>query len=71
MNELLPPINTPAKVAPQNAQSQFVAREIAAHQEAAMLAARMIRFQYSTESKNRFRRECVNNLKASLVRNHA
>lgn len=61
-------LNDPA---PRNDKLQFVARDIAAHQEAAMLAARMIRFQYSTESKNRFRRECVNNLKASLARNHA
>lgn len=53
------------------APSQIVARDIAAHQQAAMLAARMIRFQYSTESKNRFRRDCVNSLKASLVRNQA
>lgn len=59
------------KPAPQNSESQNVAREIADHQSAAMLAAKMIRFQYSTEAKNRFRRECVNSLKASLVRARA
>jgi hypothetical protein len=61
-------LNDPA---PRNEQSLFVAPDISAHQEAAMLAARMIRFQYSTQAKNRFRRECVNSLKASLARKHA
>ncbi|MFK3971082.1 hypothetical protein ACI2KS_10185 [Pseudomonas sp. NPDC087358] len=71
MNELAPPSNSSSNAAPRNVNSQIVAREVAAHQEAAMLAARMIKFQYSTEAKNRFRRECVTNLKASLSRKHA
>lgn len=36
------------------------------HQHAAMYAARMIRFQYTNDSKTKFRRECLQHLKASL-----
>ena len=37
------------------------------HQRAAMSAARLVRFQYSRESKTQFSRECLDHLKASLV----
>lgn len=37
------------------------------HQSAAMHAAQMVRYQYTKESKNRFRRECLEHLKASLL----
>lgn len=67
MNESNISINTLKDPAPQNAESENVARETANHQSAAMLAARMIRFQYSTEAKDKFRRECVSRLKASLA----
>ncbi|MGO2287010.1 hypothetical protein [Pseudomonas lundensis] len=38
------------------------------HQSAAMHAALLVRYQYSRESKNQFRRECLDHLKASLSR---
>jgi hypothetical protein len=40
---------------------------IAYHQSAAMHAAQMVRMQYTRESKNLFRRECLAHLKASLL----
>ncbi|BBT41431.1 hypothetical protein WP8W18C01_37720 [Pseudomonas putida] len=36
------------------------------HQSAALRAARMIRIQYAPDSKNAFRVECVEHLRASL-----
>lgn len=39
---------------------------VAYHQSAAMHAAKMVRLQYTRESKNLFRRECLEHLKASL-----
>ncbi|MBC3233986.1 hypothetical protein [Pseudomonas lurida] len=50
-------VNTPA----------FVSHAMSFHQSAAMHAANMIRFQYTKESKTKFRRECLDHLKASLL----
>lgn len=47
--------------------SAFVSHAKSFHQSAAMSAAQMIRFQYTRESKNEFRRECLDHLKASLA----
>lgn len=38
------------------------------HQYSAMQAALQVRRQYSRESKSKFRRECLQHLKASLSR---
>lgn len=46
----------------------FVSHALSFHQSAAMHAARMVRFQYTKESKTKFRRECLDHLKASLNR---
>jgi hypothetical protein len=46
--------------------SQNVSQRCTTHQSAAMHAALLVRFQYSRESKSRFRRECLDHLKASL-----
>jgi hypothetical protein len=46
--------------------SIFVSHALSYHQHAAMFAARMIRFQYTKESKAKCRRECLEHLKASL-----
>lgn len=43
-----------------------VSHHKAFHKSAALHAARMIRFQYAQESKNAFRVECVEHLRASL-----
>jgi hypothetical protein len=58
-------VNSPL-LAPRNDDSDFVAHAKSFHQSAAMHAARMIKFQYTNESKKQFRRECVDHLKASL-----
>lgn len=44
----------------------FTSHAVSYHQSAAMYAANMIRFQYTKESKTKFRRECLEHLKASL-----
>lgn len=44
----------------------FTSHAVSFHQHAAMYAARMIRFQYTNDSKTKFRRECLQHLKASL-----
>jgi hypothetical protein len=44
----------------------FTSHAVSFHQHAAMYAARMIRFQYTKDSKTKFRRECLQHLKASL-----
>jgi hypothetical protein len=46
--------------------SQKVSQHRITHQSAAMHAALLVRFQYSRESKSRFRRDCLDHLKASL-----
>lgn len=46
---------------------EFTSHALSFHQHAAMYAARMIRFQYANESKSKFRRECLEHLKASLL----
>lgn len=66
MNELIPPINTHANVATQFLDSHFVSHQKSFHQSAAMTAAQMIRFQYTRNAKNEFRRECLDHLRASL-----
>lgn len=43
-----------------------VSHQKAYHQSAALHAARMIRLQYAPESKNAFRVECGEHLRASL-----
>jgi|GEM_PF-2406913 len=48
-------------------EPKIVSRHPDATQSAAMNAAVMIGAQYSPESKSKFRRECLNQLKASLV----
>lgn len=49
-----------------NTAPQAVSHQKAYHQSAAIHAARMIRLQYAIESKNAFRAECVEHLRASL-----
>ncbi|RON17923.1 hypothetical protein BK660_21780 [Pseudomonas brassicacearum] len=44
----------------------FFSHALSYHQSAAMYAANMVRFQYTKESKTKFRRECLEHLKASL-----
>jgi hypothetical protein len=58
--------NTPTNVATRFAESQFVSHQKSFHQSAAMNAAQMIRFQYTRNAKNEFRRECLEHLRASL-----
>lgn len=45
----------------------FVSHQVSFHQSAAMYAANMVKFQYTKESKSKFRRECLDHLKASLA----
>ncbi|WP_434695192.1 hypothetical protein J3P89_18260 [Pseudomonas sp. Z1-14] len=59
-------INPPNSVATQFSDSHFVSYQKSFHQSAAMAAAQMIRFQYTRNAKNEFRRECLEHLRASL-----
>lgn len=65
MHNQIPPGNT-LHVATLIDHSQNVSRHLTTHQSAAMHAALLVRFQYSRESKSRFRRACLDHLKASL-----
>lgn len=56
----------PNHSAPRNSQTQIVARDVEYHQAAAMRAARMIAHQYTRETKNKFKRECLDHLMASV-----
>ncbi|NWC11974.1 hypothetical protein HX776_24620 [Pseudomonas agarici] len=58
--------NTLNNLAPRFSQSENVAHERNYHISAAMHAVRMVRFQYTKEAKNQFRRECLDHLRASL-----
>ncbi|MCK8669387.1 hypothetical protein M1M11_31375 [Pseudomonas azerbaijanoccidens] len=60
-------INTSSSVATHFHNPNFVSHELSFHQSAAMYAAKMVRFQYTKESKTKFRRECLDHLKASLA----
>lgn len=65
MNTIVTPGNTSC-VATLSGHSQNVSQHRITHQYAAMHAALLVRFQYSPESKSRFRHECLDHLKASL-----
>lgn len=52
------------RVAPQNANHDFVAR---GHFESAVNAARLVRVQYSHQSKRQLVRECLQHLHAFLT----
>ena len=67
MHQSIQTINTPASVATHFRNQNFVSHELSFHQSAAMYAAKMVRFQYTKESKTKFRRECLDHLKASLA----
>ncbi|WP_143519827.1 hypothetical protein [Pseudomonas moraviensis] len=58
--------NTSNESAPRFLQSQNVAR-CNFHLDAAMSAAKQIRFQYSKPSKNKLVRECLDHLQAFLA----
>ncbi|MBB1614502.1 hypothetical protein A9978_18865 [Pseudomonas sp. UMC65] len=58
--------NSPPSVATRFADSENVSHVQNFHQSAAMYAARMVRFQYTRDSKIKFQRECLDHLKASL-----
>lgn len=66
MNTIAIPGNTP-RVATLSDHSQNGSQPRNTHQSAAMHAALMVRCQYSRESKSKFRRECLDHLKASLT----
>ncbi|NNA20430.1 hypothetical protein HBN70_06580 [Pseudomonas lundensis] len=66
MHQSIQTINTPASVAPRFLQSQNVSR-CNFHLDAAMSAAKQIRFQYSKPSKNKLVRECLDHLQAFLA----
>ena len=66
MHNLITPGN-PCRVATHFHDPQVVSHALSFHQSAAMYAANMVRFQYAKESKAKFRRECLDHLKASLV----
>lgn len=59
--------NTPEQSATRNAEFENVSHKTSFHQSSAMYAAQMVRFQYTKESKNQFKRECLEHLKASLA----
>ncbi|WP_338568781.1 hypothetical protein V6L78_19880 [Pseudomonas canadensis] len=66
MNTQSTPVNTPNNLAPRFSQSENVARSNF-HLNAAMSAAKQIRFQYSKPSKNQLVRECLDQLQAFLA----
>ncbi len=59
-----PSIQAPHSGAPQNARHGFVAR---GHFESAVNAARLVRSQYSRQSKRQLVRECLHHLHAFLA----
>ncbi|WDH25017.1 hypothetical protein [Pseudomonas chlororaphis] len=63
--------NTQDNVATRFPGSENVSHVQSFHQSAAMYAAHMVRFQYTRDSKNKFRRECLEHLKASLEKGAA
>lgn len=62
-----PAVNSSEGVAILSGSSEKVSRHLAMNQSAAMDAALMISGQYSLASKSKFRRECLNHLRASLA----
>ena len=62
-----PAVNSYRDVATLSDNSENVSRHLTTNQSAAMDAALMISGQYSHASKSKFRRECLNHLKASLA----
>ncbi|MGO3563704.1 hypothetical protein [Pseudomonas helleri] len=59
-------VNSPNNLAPRFSQPENVAR-CNFHLDAAMSAAKQIRFQYSKPSKNKLVRECLDHLQAFLA----
>lgn len=62
-----PAVNSSSDVATPSGESEKVSRHHDVNQSAAMNAALMIGGQYSQASKSKFRRACLNYLKASLA----
>lgn len=58
--------NSHPSLATRFADSENVSHVQNFHQSAAMYVARMVRLQYTRDSKTKFRRECLDHLKASL-----
>lgn len=67
MTNNMPSVNSPDDDATPFGSAVKVSRHHDATQSAAMNAAVMIGAQYSPESKSKFRRECLDQLKASLA----
>lgn len=62
-----PAVNSSGDVATLSSESEKVSRHAVSDQSAAMNTALMIGGQYSLASKTKYRRECLNHLKASLA----
>jgi hypothetical protein len=62
-----PAVNSSGDAATLFSESEKVSRHAISDQSAAMNAALMIGGQYSLASKTKYRRECLNHLKASLA----
>ena len=62
-----PAVNSSGDVATLSSESEKVSLHAVSNQSAAMNAALMICGQYSLASKTKYRRECLNHLKASLA----
>ncbi|MCS4312956.1 hypothetical protein M2397_003259 [Pseudomonas sp. BIGb0381] len=60
-------VNSSGDVATLSGDSEKVSRHLDSNQFAAMSAALMIGGQYSHASKSKFRRKCLDYLKASLA----
>lgn len=60
-------IQAPSSLAPQNAKFYSVAR---GHLESAVNAARLVRSQYSRQSKRQLIRECLQHLHAFVAAPH-
>jgi hypothetical protein len=67
MTNNAPAVNSSGDVATLFGQPEKVSRHLTMNQSAAMNAALMIGGQYSLASKTKYRRECLNHLKASLA----
>ena len=67
MTNNAPAVNSSGDVETLSDSSEKVSRHLTTNQSAAMNAALMISGQYSHASKSKFRRECLNHLKASLA----
>ena len=67
MTNNAPAVNSSGDVETLFDEPDKVSRHLTINQTAAMNAALMIGGQYSLASKTKFRRECLNHLKASLA----